>query len=71
MKIAYEKIQKTLDDFTKKNGYEPSKIVISKKYAENNFDPVPVTLLGMDVEVREPADMEDGHTFYLKGYKKF
>lgn len=70
MKVAYEKIQKTHEDFIKKNGYQPAKIIISRKYAENNFDPVPVTLLGMDVEIREPTDMEDHHTFYLKGYKK-
>lgn len=71
MKVAYEKIQKTYDDFVSKNGYQPAKIVISRKYAENNFEPVPLTLLGMDVEIREPADMEDSPTFYLKGYKRF
>lgn len=71
MKKALEKIQKQFDEFTQKNNYQPSKLVIDRKYAENNFEPVPVSLFGMDLEVRDSSDMEEGNLFYFKGYKRF
>lgn len=67
MTKAYDRIMAAQQEYQAINGYAPSKIVMTEKYSMKNFQSIPITILGMTVEIL--PESPNLKTFYVKGYK--